>query len=105
MIINQKQLKKIVVETQSGQFLGYISEFELETDNGMIEKYYVKSRLSIPGLFANKLLINKSQIISFDDEKMVVEDNVIKAKVEKKKVFKEIDNLENAEPVITSERT
>jgi len=102
MLINQKQLKKIRVETQSGQFLGYISEFELETDNGAIEKYYIKSRLSIPGLFANKLLINKTQIISFDSEKMIVEDSVIKEK-SGQKVFKKIENVEGIEPVITSE--
>ena len=102
MLINQKQLKKIVVETQSGQFLGFISEFELETDNGTIERYYVKSRLSIPGLFANKLLINKSQIISFDSEKMIVEDGVIKEKVGQK-VFNKVENVEGIEPVITSD--
>ncbi|MCX6745966.1 MAG: hypothetical protein NTX00_03005 [Candidatus Parcubacteria bacterium] len=101
MLINQKQLKKIVVETQGGQFLGYISEFELETDNGTIEKYYVKSRLSIPGLFANKLLINKSQVISFDSEKMIVEDGVIKEK-SGQKAFNKVENVEGIEPVISS---
>ncbi|MCX6742639.1 MAG: hypothetical protein NT116_00195 [Candidatus Parcubacteria bacterium] len=43
MLINQKQLKQVRAETQSGQFLGYISDFELETDTGIIEKYYIKS--------------------------------------------------------------
>jgi len=102
MLINQKQLKKIAVETQSGQFLGYISDFELETDTGIIEKYYIKSNNLISGLWEGKLLINRNQIINFDLEKMIVEDGVIKEKAGQKE-FKKIENLESAEPVITSE--
>jgi len=94
-------MRKIKVETQSGQFLGYISDFELETDSGTVEKYYVKSKNLINGLFEDKLLINKSQIIRFDEEKMVVEDNVIKEKARTKELNK-VEKLEGAEPVISS---
>jgi uncharacterized protein YrrD len=101
MLINQKQLKKVRVETQSGQFLGYVSDFELETDTGVVEKYYIKSNYLMAGLFEGKLLINKSQIINFDDEKMVVDDNIVKEKAALKKI-KKVEELENVEPVITS---
>ncbi len=104
MLISQKQLKKVAVETQSGQFLGYVSDFELETDNGMIEKYYVKNKNLIGGLFEGKLVINKSRIINFDEEKMIVEDSVIKEKLGQK-VFKKVENVERIEPLISSERT
>jgi sporulation protein YlmC with PRC-barrel domain len=101
MLINYRQMRKIKVETQSGQFLGRLADFELETDSGTVEKYYVKSKNLINGLFEDKLLINKSQIISFDEERMVVEDNVIKEKARTKELNK-VEKLENAEPVITS---
>ena len=42
MLITQKQLKKVAVETQSGQFLGYVVGFDMETDTGVIERYYIK---------------------------------------------------------------
>ncbi|OGY41574.1 MAG: hypothetical protein A2Y82_01110 [Candidatus Buchananbacteria bacterium RBG_13_36_9] len=101
MLINQKQLKKVAVETQSGHFLGYISDIELETDTGVIERYYVKSLLSIPGLFKNKLLIHKNQIISFEPGKMVVEDSAIKEKAGSN-AFKKVEAVERIEPAITS---
>jgi len=102
MLINQKQLKKVRVETQSGQFLGYVNDFDLETDTGIVEKYYIKNKNLIGGLFKGKLLINKSQIINFDNEKMVVEDSVIKEK-SGQKVFKKVENVEGIEPIISSE--
>jgi hypothetical protein len=103
MLINQKQLKKVAVETQSGQFLGYIIGFEMETDTGVIEKYYVKGKMMLAGLWENSLLINKSQIINFDNEKMVVDDAVVKVKVSKIGKLTQVEKLEGTEPVITSE--
>jgi len=105
MLINQKQLKKIKVETQSGRFLGSVTDFELETETGIVEKYYVQSKNLMAGLFEDKLLINRSQIISFDSEKMVVEDNVIKEIEGKAKVFKKIEKLENTDPIVTSKES
>ncbi len=102
MLIDLKQLKKIKVETQSGQYLGKVIDFELETDNGSIEKYYVKSNLPVVGLFEGELLINKKQIISFDNEKMIVEDNAVKEKYSVKD-FKKAENVNGIEPAITSE--
>ena len=102
MIINQKQLKKVAVETQSGQFLGYVTGFELETDTGVIEKYYVKSKMVLTGLWGNSLIINKSQIINFDEEKMVVEDAAVRFQAGIRRKISEV-NLEGTEPVISSE--
>jgi sporulation protein YlmC with PRC-barrel domain len=104
MLIKNKQLKKIEVETLSGEYLGQVADFELETDTSIIEKYHVKTKLSLVGLFENKLIINKEQIINFDEQKMVVEDNVIKAKELANKVEEEVNKLEGTEPAITSKR-
>jgi sporulation protein YlmC with PRC-barrel domain len=102
MLINQKQLKKVMVQTQNGQYLGIVTDFELDTENGVIEKYFVKNKNSITGLFEDKLIINKNQIISFSHDKMVVEDSLIKSKIESK-VLKGMKKLENSEPVISSD--
>ncbi len=104
MLIKNKQLKKVEVSTLSGEYLGRITDFELETDTGILEKYHVKTKLSLAGLFENKLIINKEQIINFDERKMVVEDNVIKAKTSAEKVDPEINKMEGTEPAITSKR-
>ena len=102
MLINEKKLKKIKVETQSGQALGVVVGFELETETGTIIKYYVKSKVSIAGLFENKLVINKEQVISFDDQKMVVADNLIKETKSKKQTLPKVEKVEGTEPVIKS---
>jgi uncharacterized protein YrrD len=103
MLISQKQLKRVIVETQNGQFLGHVVGFELETDTGVIEKYYVKARIILANLFENDLIINKSQIISFDLDKMIVEDAVVRSQNSKIKKLAEVNNLKQAESIATSE--
>lgn len=92
-----------MVETQSGLFLGYIVGFELETDNGAIEKYYVRSKMVISGLWEKSLIINKAQIINFDEDKMVVDDAVVKINNSKIKEFASVENLKESGSVVTSE--
>jgi hypothetical protein len=101
MLINQRQLKKVAVETQSGQFLGYVTGFELETDTGVIEKYFVRPKNVLAAFFAAELIISKSQIINFDESKMTVEDGVVKAKVFSAQKIVKANGLESTEPVIT----
>jgi uncharacterized protein YrrD len=101
MLISHKQLKKISVETQSGQFLGYVIGFDLETDTGTIEKYFVKSKIILANLWENSIIINKAQIINFDDAKMVVEDAVVK--VSKIRKLPQVEKLKGTEPAVTSE--
>lgn len=103
MLISEKKLKKVNVETQSGQNLGKISGFELETDTGIIEKYYVKSKISIPGIYENKLIVSKEQIISFDQEKMIVNDNLIKVESNEEE-YQEVKKIERTEAIITSKK-
>ncbi len=97
MTINEKQLKKVIVETQSGQVLGKVTDFQLDPATGVIAQYEVKS-----GLLSQILLINKEQIISFDENKMIVEDAVVKTESETQEVLG-INKIEGVEPAITSE--
>jgi sporulation protein YlmC with PRC-barrel domain len=102
MLLSEEKLKKVKVETRSGQYLGLVNGFEVETDTGVIEKFYVKNKKLITGLFGDNLIINKSQIISFDDKKMIVEDGIVKTLVREKKI---LNRIENTTPVITSKES
>lgn len=104
MLINKKQLKKISVETQSGQYLGQISDWEMETTNCNIEKFSVKSG-PLASVFSAQLIISKDQIIDLTDEKMIVEDAVIKATAKAKTITNPIEKLETTEPIITSDNS
>ena len=102
MLIDDKKFKKVRVETKSGEQLGRLAGFELDTETGLVEKYYVKSSIPLADIFEGKLIISKSQVISFDDKKMVVEDNVLRARAEKEEALPVAGELENPEPIISS---
>ena len=104
MYISDKQFKKVIVQTLSKDRLGKLAGFELDTDTGVIEKYYVKSQIYLPGILESTLIINKNQVISFDDKVMVVEDSVVKNKVEAESNLAP-GKIEGPEPVITSKNS
>lgn len=91
MLITLKQLKHFSVETESGVKLGHVSDLVLDTDGQLLVQYCVK-----PSIISSKeYLINRDQIVRFEDKKIIVEDNSI--------LEKEIEKTENpitsAEPV------
>ncbi len=77
MKILSNDLIGLPVYTESGQNLGRIDSFEIDIDLNTIINYHVSTGL-IKGLWHQKLIIAKSQIISITRKKMVVEDSVIK---------------------------
>jgi sporulation protein YlmC with PRC-barrel domain len=72
MRITLKQLKKMNVETISGKKLGKVSDVVLQTDGQVVEQYEVKTFL-LPG---KTLLIGRSQIVRFEKERLIVDDEV-----------------------------
>jgi len=74
MRLDFKQLKKIVVETQSGMKLGSVYDFVLETDGQMVVQYLVKHSLVSQETFR----ISRDQVISINDQKMIVDNGVMK---------------------------
>ena len=73
MLIKHKQLIGLLVETQSGEKLGRVDGFNLESEAHAIHQYLVK------------LFISRAQVISLSAEKMVVDDLVYKALAENNK--------------------
>ncbi|MFC1599056.1 hypothetical protein ACFL2U_03580 [Patescibacteria group bacterium] len=104
MLINEQQFKKVRVQTQGGQDLGFLAGFDLDTDTGKIAKYHVKSKNIITGLLANRLIIDKEQVISFDQQKMIVEDTAVTEETKVKAAVKQVEEIKGTEPVITSKK-
>ncbi|OGY47922.1 MAG: hypothetical protein A3J62_02860 [Candidatus Buchananbacteria bacterium RIFCSPHIGHO2_02_FULL_38_8] len=75
MEITSDNLINLPVYTQSGQYLGRVTSFEIDVDSYAIIYYHVRTGL-IKGLWHQELLISQSQVISVSKEKMVVDDNV-----------------------------
>ena len=77
MNLTSQEIINLKVETKSGQKLGRVADFIIDANTYTITTYHIKSKNIIEGLFKNELIINQSQVITIDKEKMVVEDNVI----------------------------
>ena len=78
MLISSEKLLNLPVQTQSGQDLGQVSSFDIDTDTQAILKYHVKSSNPITNIIKQKeLLITSSQVIEITSEKMIVDDNLI----------------------------
>ena len=96
MRINWKQLKNLVVETASGVELGHIFDVVFEIEGQLVAQYMVRSSI----FSSKKYIISRDQIVRFEEEKMVVDDDV--------SVVKSVD-VENrsavsgAEPVVMRE--
>lgn len=90
MRVSLKQLKKMSVETVSGVKLGRVCGVVFETDGQMILQYEV-SKCCWCG---QKFLINRSQIVRFEEKKLVVNDTVSLVEVKNEKVKSEKVSVE-----------
>lgn len=77
MLLRHKQLIGRPVETKSGDKLGLVDGFNLETDSHLIYQYLVKPS-GLSKIFSQELIINYQQVVSLSAEKMIVDDLVYK---------------------------
>lgn len=88
-------LKKLSVQTQSGVKLGNIVDVIFETDGQTILQYEVGNIFP----WSKKFLINRNQVVGFEEKKMIVNDNV--KKIEDESVLSK--EKINTEPVMMRE--
>jgi len=81
MILSNKNFIGLPVETKSGLLLGKVKSFEVDGDTQTILNYNIKSKSLVNKLLGEKvdeLIINRNQVISTSEEKMVVQDNTVR---------------------------
>ena len=81
-VIQGKKIIGLAVQTESGESLGKVYDFEFDVDSQSVVKYYIKASL-IRDLFDNKLIVHRDQVVLIDNDKMVVDDEIIKKKIKK----------------------
>ena len=89
MILNHKQLLNLPVYTESSDYLGRIINFEFNPETHQILVYLVGSSSWVKTILGEKipeLKIASAQVISISEEKMIVEDNVLKEKTKKEEI-------------------
>ncbi len=77
MLIQHKQLIGLDVETHSGELLGKLVGFVINTDTQEIEHYEVRPSL-VKQFLGEMLLINRKQVREIKKNKIIVEDGVVK---------------------------
>lgn len=87
MRLSKTQLLHLPVETRSGQPLGKIVDLVIEAETQTVVQYHVKSQAFVPGLFEQKLLIGRDEVVSLTDQKMVVEDGAVEGRSSKEMRF------------------
>lgn len=82
MLISQKQLLHLPVETKSGEFLGKICSWDMDTENQFVVKYYLKKTNLIQELLTRdqEYIIPSQEVVTITKEKMIVEDNLANLK-------------------------
>ena len=89
MFIKAKKIINNKVVTQSGQLLGRVVDFEIDTSNQSIIKYYTHEDLL--GFLKEPLIIDSNQVVEIKDNKIIVEDSVIPQKISEKKTTPDIE--------------
>ncbi len=74
MRLTSTLLRRLVVKTISGEVLGKIKSWEIDTDDQMIVQYVVSSS----PIRGRKFLIHRGQIKSFSETEIVVDDSVVR---------------------------
>mgnify|MGYP001612270081 CR=1 FL=1 len=72
--ITSKKLIGLGVYTESGNYIGKVSDLEIDIDTHAILRYIIKSRLG--GIMPKELIIAVSEIVYISSEKIVVRDGV-----------------------------
>jgi sporulation protein YlmC with PRC-barrel domain len=74
--LKAKQLIGLSVFTESGHFIGKITDFEVDATVQSILRYVVVNRENI--FFKNQFIISAAEVLSLSAEKMLVRDELVK---------------------------
>ena len=77
MRFDLRQLKKMIVETESGMRLGKVFNIIFDTEGQNVLQYEVGNFFD-----RKQYLVSRDQVVKFLQNKMIVEDNMKKAKIE-----------------------
>ena len=89
MKINNKNLIGLRVESESGEALGILESFNLETESQSVLEYVVKPESKILDLIKSDLIIPRGQIVDITNEKIIVNDLFLKDKDNSKQKISE----------------
>ncbi len=77
MRLSDKEMRGLPVVTAAGEKIGKLAGFVVDGETHAVVQYVVTKSRSLSALLPKELLVHPSQVISIDDEKMVVKGEFI----------------------------
>ncbi len=71
---NPRALIRTNVRTESGQHLGTVADLVIDQDTQTIRSYVVRAHRLLPSAVNQELVIDRTQVVGFDNAGMIVED-------------------------------
>lgn len=76
MLLSAKKIIGLPAETKNGEKIGKVADINLNAESHTINSYIIAAK---SGFIREKnLIVGKNQVISIDDNKMIVEDGLIR---------------------------
>ena len=82
MRFRDKDLRNLPVVTREGDRIGKLSALVVDTESHAVVQYVVVRSRLLPALLPQELLVHPSQVISIDEDKMVVKGEFVQAEAE-----------------------
>ena len=76
MRYRDKELRNVPVETKSGNILGKLSGYVLDSGSHKVIQYVVKKAHPLAKILPSELLVHTDQVVSIEKDKIVVDDAV-----------------------------
>ena len=77
MRLSDKEMRGLPVVTTGGEKIGKLAGFVVDAETHAVVQYVVAKSRSLSALLPKELLVHPSQVVSVDDEKMVVKGEFI----------------------------
>ena len=85
MKFSAEKIFNLPVETQTGERIGRVKSFNLETESQSVLEYLVKPSTKIKNLTNQHLIISRGQIVEIKNDKIIVDNNFVEKNALEKK--------------------
>lgn len=93
-------LRGVHVVTRSGEKVGKLMAFELDADSHEVAQYVVARASVLAAFMPTELLVHPSQVVSLDNELMVIDDALLAERAEARAIA---EHAATAQPASTME--
>lgn len=77
MLLNTKEMSGVLVKTRSGQMVGKVSSFDLDSATGRLMRLHVKTGGLVAGLLHNELFVVASSIQEMSQQGVIINDAAV----------------------------